>query len=75
MSRLGRYERDRRVRKEGKGYTVTVDGREYRVLHTDAFAWGIYTGPNLDLVGDGRGGFAHGYRGAEAAIDALIGHR
>lgn len=75
MSRLGRYERDRRVRREGKGYTVTVDGRQYRILHLDTFAWGIYTGPNLDLVGDGRGGFAYGYRSAQAAIDALIGHR
>lgn len=63
---VSKYDRDRRVRREGKGYTVTVDGTEYRVIPTEVFGWCIFTGPNLDGIGSG-------YRTAEAAIKSLLG--
>lgn len=64
------YDRDPRVRREGKGYVVTAGGTEYRVLHS-GLGWALYTGPNLDLVMT-RGRPAAGYRDADAAIAAVL---
>jgi len=69
---VSRYERDRRVRRHGRGYTVTAHGTTYRVLPTKVFGWCIFTGPNLDYAHDQHGRLAHGYSTAEAAIAAII---
>lgn len=72
---MTRYHRDRRVRRDGTGYTVTADGTEYRVMPTEVFGWCIFTGPNLNLAHEGRGNLAHGYSDADAAIRALLRRR
>lgn len=69
---MSRYDQDRRVHPAGRGYTVTAGGTRYRVLPSQTLGWGIYTGPNLDLL-PAPGGFAIGYQTADDAIGDLLG--
>lgn len=54
------------------GYEVTTDGGDmFRVLPNEAMGWGIYYGPNLDLLIT-QSGPAIGIGSAEEAIGALL---
>jgi hypothetical protein len=55
------------------GRTVHHDGTDYRILHNGPLGWGIYTGPNLDMVPAEGGGFAIGFDSASDAEAALTG--
>lgn len=71
---MSRYDNDLRVVYEGDGYTVTgADNCTYRVLNMGALGWGIYYGPNLDLLPVAGGGFAINITDGDKAIAALIG--
>jgi len=67
------YDHDPRVTSTDTGYTIDLNGTVYHVLHAKWCGWGIYTGPNLDMVPTTTGGFAIGYPAADDAIRALIG--
>jgi hypothetical protein len=69
-----RYDHDARVVRAGNEFTVTAsDGTVYYVLPSDLMGWGIFTGPNLDLVPTAGGRFAIGIDTADHAIAAIIG--
>ncbi len=70
---MSRYRNDPRVTVSGNGYAVTVDGTTYRVLHSDVLGWGVYTGPNLDLVYTTDNEWACGLADADDAIALLLG--
>ena len=53
------------------GWDVTTGQGSYHVLHSDAMGWGIYTGPNLDLV-FGSDGPAIGAARGEELVKALL---
>lgn len=68
-----RYDADRRVTIHQDGYTVHQGGTVYEVRHTDANAWGIYTGPVLTAMPVAGGGTSVGIASASKAIAAIIG--
>jgi hypothetical protein len=70
---MSKYDKDPRVRKRGRGYTVTRDRTEVQVLPTKTFGWSIFAGPNLDMAQDSQGNLGYGYSDADAAINAVIG--
>lgn len=70
---MSRYRNDPRVTRTGTGFTVTTGDTDYRILPNDTLGWGIYTGPNLDLVIFDSGVLALGFHTADKAIKALIG--
>jgi hypothetical protein len=63
---------DPRVRPCGDGFRVDT-GPGYEIRPNPVLGWGIFTGPNQDLVQAEGGGFALGYQNADQAIDALLG--
>lgn len=71
---MSNYDRDSRVHRQGRGYTVTNRGTEYQVLPNQSLGWGIYSGRNLNLVQVAGRGLAIGYRSADEAIRVLIGN-
>ncbi len=68
---MSSYDDHPAVSGDGNGFTVQRDGADYRVLPNEAMGWGIYTGPNLDLV-FGDNGPAIGFGDADTAIGALL---
>lgn len=69
------YATDGRVKVDdaGTGFTVTTRHGEFYVLHTDVFAWGIYHGPNLDILAfEPPLGLMHGITEADMCIRFLL---
>lgn len=71
---MGNYDQDPRVTPWGNGYSVADDGRDFRILNNgEPLGWGVYEGPNLDLLPVAGGGWFLGFEGPDDAIGALIG--
>jgi hypothetical protein len=65
---VSRYDHDPRVTRRDSGYTVQLSKRTVYVLDADVLGWGVYTGPNLDLVFTDAGPLL-----GAATADELIG--
>lgn len=73
---MGKYDNDPDVTvhhpdaPDGPSYTVHTEGGDVHVLQ--ALGWGLYHGPNLDMVAapSGPGGFAWQITDADSAIEA-----
>lgn len=68
---------DPRVSVEAGGFIARVaagnEVHRFSVLHTDAFAWSVYTGPDLQQAMDGNGNWLIGFAEADEALRAILG--
>jgi hypothetical protein len=62
---------DPRVTAFGDGYEVTTRRGVYRVLNAGVMGWGVYQGPNLDMVFD-QGGPVIGAADGDELVKALL---